>query len=274
MIGALPPLNPRTGISLRRADLPLGVDFVSVTLSGHQFPPHVHEGYTVGLVESGCLEYWCGGEVRVCPPGSLILMNPGEVHTGRAHPGLGLARYHVIYPKAEVVRTLLGDSPPLGTFRSSDRALVCSFRRLAAAAGSTGQAARDQLAATLQSVFESLCERPSATEVRRRRELVDVIRMHLLDSIQARPDLARLAHDLGLHPGYLRRLFAETTGLSPRSYLLQLRVMRARQLLGKGVPIAHVVGTAGFADQAHLTHEFKRTMGFPPGRFQEELGYR
>src|SRR5262249_53230076 len=78
---------------------------------------------------------------------------------------------------------------------------------------------------------------------------------------------------MDLHPNYLVRLFRSTTGLPPHSYLVQLRVMRARQLLGKGAPITVAAFEAGFADQSHLTRAFKRVMGFSPGRFRRELGY-
>jgi AraC-like DNA-binding protein len=51
-------------------------------------------------------------------------------------------------------------------------------------------------------------------------------------------------------------------------YLNQLRVRQARRLLDRGVPPAQAAAEAGFADQAHLTRHFKRTMGVPPGAYQ------
>ncbi|MEO8450910.1 MAG: AraC family transcriptional regulator [Gemmatimonadota bacterium] len=276
MTAAFPRPNPVTGFAVRRTDLPLGLDFLACTLSGHEFPRHVHEGYTIGVVHSGRFEYWCGGATRVCHPGSLILMNPGEVHTGRARSGFAPALYQVIYPTVELVETLVGHARPLARFESADAGLVAQFRRLAAAAGSSQEVKESPgvLASVLERFLSALGAPSESGTARRRHQLACLARDFLKRNLQARPTLEDLAKNLGLHPGYIRRVFCEVTGLSPRSYLVQLRVMRARQLLGKGVPIAEVVAAAGFTDQAHLTHEFKRTMGFPPGRFLRELGYR
>ena len=72
---------------------------------------------------------------------------------------------------------------------------------------------------------------------------------------------------IGIHPAHLRRVFRAATGLSPYAYLIQLRVMRAGDLLRRGVPIAAAAVATGFVDQSHLTRTFKRYMGLPPGGF-------
>jgi AraC-like DNA-binding protein len=39
------------------------------------------------------------------------------------------------------------------------------------------------------------------------------------------------------------------------------------QELRDGVPAARVAADCGFSDQAHLTRQFKRVVGVPPGAF-------
>lgn len=53
----------------------------------------------------------------------------------------------------------------------------------------------------------------------------------------------------------------------------QPRVRLARWLLGQGLAPALAAAEAGFADQAHLTRQFKRLVGVPPGAYQRERGY-
>jgi AraC-like DNA-binding protein len=57
--------------------------------------------------------------------------------------------------------------------------------------------------------------------------------------------------------------------LPPHAYLNQLRVRYARRLLDDGLRPAEVASRSGFADQAHLTRHFKRTVGVPPGAYRE-----
>jgi AraC family transcriptional regulator len=59
----------------------------------------------------------------------------------------------------------------------------------------------------------------------------------------------------------------KATGMSPRQYLMQVRVHTARSLLSAGEgerSIAEVADAVGFADQSHLTRHFKRALGVTP----------
>lgn len=83
-----------------------------------------------------------------------------------------------------------------------------------------------------------------------------------------RDDVARAAN---LSPFHFSRLFRRVMGLSPHEYLLQRRLCYARHLLTAtrgDRSIAHVAAEAGFADQAHLTRQFRRVYGVTPGAFR------
>jgi methylphosphotriester-DNA--protein-cysteine methyltransferase len=56
-------------------------------------------------------------------------------------------------------------------------------------------------------------------------------------------------------------------GLPPHGYLKQARVRKARNLLSRGWSIAAAAMEAGFADQSHLTRNFKHIFGITPGQF-------
>jgi AraC-like DNA-binding protein len=80
-------------------------------------------------------------------------------------------------------------------------------------------------------------------------------------------DLARLA---GRSPYYVNRLFRRAYGLPPHAFQTQLRVVRARALLGSGWAPAVVAAETGFADQAHLTRRFKTVVGVTPGAYRRK----
>jgi AraC family transcriptional regulator len=81
-------------------------------------------------------------------------------------------------------------------------------------------------------------------------------------------DVAAAVH---LSPFHLARLFKQVTGSSPHQYLVQVRVNAARSLLSAGSgqrSLADVAAAVGFADQSHLTRQFKRHFGVTPSQFR------
>ena len=79
--------------------------------------------------------------------------------------------------------------------------------------------------------------------------------------------LDTLAHEAGIGPFHLCRVFRRDIGLSPHAYQVHVRMRLAKSLLMEGMPISHVAAESGFADQAHLTRHFKRMFGVTPGRY-------
>lgn len=75
-------------------------------------------------------------------------------------------------------------------------------------------------------------------------------------------DVAGLARMVGLSTRQLSRKFRATFQMTPRSYLIQLRVVRACELLSDtDRPITEIALEAGFYDHADLARQFHRHMG-------------
>lgn len=61
-------------------------------------------------------------------------------------------------------------------------------------------------------------------------------------------------------------------GLSPRTWLRVKRFERALlRLTGAGTPLAHVAADAGYADQAHMTRDFRRILGESPAGTRQAM---
>jgi AraC-like DNA-binding protein len=65
---------------------------------------------------------------------------------------------------------------------------------------------------------------------------------------------------------HVRRVFSRDLGLPPKEWLRQERMVRARQAVVAGVPLAEVARQSGFARPAEFIREFRRTYGGSPGR--------
>jgi AraC-like DNA-binding protein len=70
---------------------------------------------------------------------------------------------------------------------------------------------------------------------------------------------------------HLIRLFQKHLGLTPYSYLTQVRIAKSRQLLRLGEPVAQVALDVGFADQAHFTKRFKQFTGTTPALYARSM---
>ena len=87
--------------------------------------------------------------------------------------------------------------------------------------------------------------------------------------LDRRVRLHEIAQAAGLPPFRLFRAFARAAGMSPHGYQRQARVRYAAALIRLGRLLCDAALAAGFADQAHMTRSFRRTMGVTPGAYRE-----
>jgi AraC family transcriptional regulator len=80
--------------------------------------------------------------------------------------------------------------------------------------------------------------------------------------------VAEVAAEAGVHPVHLARVFRRHLGCTVSEYVRRVRVARAASLLGAGARISEVAHGCGFADQSHLTRQFRRETGLTPAAFR------
>lgn len=88
--------------------------------------------------------------------------------------------------------------------------------------------------------------------------------------LAADPSLALgpLARDLGVGERHLRRRVVAAVGYGPKRLARVLRLQRALRIAAREPALgwAGVAARAGYADQAHLTHDCSELAGVPPTR--------
>jgi AraC-like DNA-binding protein len=83
------------------------------------------------------------------------------------------------------------------------------------------------------------------------------------------PAIGALARAAGLSPRRFVTLFQRAVGLAPSEYRRVLRVQRSLDAVARGaMPLAAVAAAYGFADQAHLTREYRAITGITPGAYR------
>ena len=262
-----------TRARLGRCGPPL--DLLTARFSRHEYALHAHEEFTVGVTVGGLETIAYRGGRIVSGPGSIVVLEPGEMHTGGPAAPDGYS-YRALY----ATPALLTDGtlgPGLPHFREpvlDDPELAAALRH----AHTTLSACPDPLEAEsrLPWLLTALARRHSTARasddtVTGAGTVALAVRDRLADELLAPPSLAVLAADLGLSRYQLLRAFRTTMGVPPYAWLAQYRVTRARALLEAGARPAEVAGLVGFADQAHLTRWFRRVLGVTPAAYRNSV---
>jgi transcriptional regulator GlxA family with amidase domain len=93
-----------------------------------------------------------------------------------------------------------------------------------------------------------------------------------LDAVHTVPDLARLA--MMSERTFARRFVAET-GTTPHKWIVQQRVLRARELLEQtDLPVEAVATHSGFGSASLLRTHFQTVVGTSPQRYRREFSTR
>ena len=83
--------------------------------------------------------------------------------------------------------------------------------------------------------------------------------------------LSLLAGLCGISEVYYRKLFTAKYNVSPKQYIIDLRIAKAKQLLSGGrLKISAVAEECGFSNQYHFSRLFKEKVGVTPSKYMYE----
>jgi len=251
------------------------LDLLTARFDRHVYAPHAHDEFTVGVSSSGVevIDYRGG---RICTdPGSLVVLEPGEIHTGGPATSAGYS-YRALYADPALLTdgTLDGRFPHFREPLVDDPELAAAFHiahiELSACPDPLETESRlSWLLAELARRHSTA--RPADDRIPGADRIAHAVRTRLADELITPPSLADLATDLGLSRYQLLRAFRTTVGIPPYAWLAQYRVTRARGLLETGLRPAEVASLVGFADQAHLTRWFRRVLGVTPAAYRNSV---
>ncbi len=106
-------------------------------------------------------------------------------------------------------------------------------------------------------------------EYRRLTGAIDHVLKHYGDSIRV-ADLAKISH---LSVSHFQREFHRLFGMSPRDYMMRVRLLAARHRLEVSrVPVGEIALECGFYDQSYFTKCFKSALGINPLEYRRRFG--
>ena len=255
-----------------------GMQLMRAHYRNQNFRRHSHDGYGFGVVERGRLGFRYLGIEHCAFPGMINLVCPGECHDGHGVTEEGWS-YRMFYISPELMRAIIGDDGDTHTALPFFRTGVLEDRDLAA-----------QLVLSHRYIMENPTDdlgiEESITDL-----IMGLVRAHaeeklrvvgesggkkriqrvidkLEDEYSRNHRLEELAALAGISKYHFLRVFRKHTGLTPKTYLNQVRTRRSEQMIRAGMDLSDIAYRSGFSDQSHFTRTFKSINGVTPGLYR------
>ena len=246
----------------------------------HAYPRHSHDYYVISLIECGKQSFTHHGVKHLTLPGGIILINPGEVHTGEAADKAGF-ELRSIYPTTShmemAVFELTGRHQPLPFFKDvrvdnpQTRNNILSLHK-AMSQGASALECESRFTWTLAQLIKQYAD-ISRTEQRmgNEKKAIQQARLYIEEHFAMGVSLHELAEHVGLSPYYFLRVFRAEVGLPPYAYLESVRIGCAQRLIKSGRSLAEAAFESGFSSQSHMTNSFKKIIGATPGQYAGQI---
>ena len=239
------------------------------------FPNHFHEYYVIGFIEDGQRVLSCRNQEYTITKGNILLFNPGDNHAcvqsddgTLDYRGFNIAK-EVMLDLAEEV-TGQRELPGFSKTVIFDEEVTCYLHPLheLVMKGSC-EFGKEENMLLLMSLLIQRYGHPSPSCIPECREEIEkacnFMEQHFADRIY----LDQICRYAGLSKSTLLRAFTKSKGVTPYSYLENIRIGKAKKLLEQGVPPIEAAMQTGFSDQSHFTNYFNRFIGLAPGLYRD-----
>ena len=273
-VGRLERARGQRSDSIRFGPSAYGIERLEVYLSTSAFEPHRHDTYAIGMTTAGIQTFHYRGSRHTCLPGQLHVLHPDEAHDGAAGTDAGFG-YRMLYVPTELVREALSGRA-LPFVDDPIQPLVPAAGRIAALLSDIDEPINElssaEIAVAVADGLVSLSgcreRRPAAINMR----AVALTRDYLAAHAREQTSATVLEKIAGTDRFTIARHFRWAFGTSPDRYRTSRRVALARAAIEGGRSLAEAASEAGFADQSHMTRQFKRTYGLTPGHWRAITG--
>jgi AraC-like DNA-binding protein len=235
-------------------------DIFCVEEANEDVTPRIHGRFSITVVRSAAVVRCESSRSLVAARNSVLLVPALQLHSLRAQ----------CRPTGACVTLLVGASHPGGLEATDRAALVTDVALVEEVEALVTQLSRPavslECATTMRALFGGLTASaaPVGSTLPRHGTPLGAARDYLRAHLGEPVTIAALADMMGLAESHLIRAFHREFGLPPHAYQTRLRLAAACELLASGLSVSTVAFECGFADQSHLSRNFKAVYGLTP----------
>ena len=247
---------------------------------------HHHDFYEVYLLLGGRVEYIVENQIYRVRPGDWMLISPLELHQARIATDADAYERIVLWVARPYLERL--STPRTSLTRCFDTSVPghTNLLRLPAPAAAPMRAAVERLY-TLRASKDYGCdlmaqgalvelmvglnraaaERATARPAGSSDQVVDAVLHYINEHYNETLTLDQLAERFYISKYHLLRKFDAQIGTTVHRYILQKRLLNAKQMLAGGVPPSEVCQYCGFGDYANFYRAFKAEYSQTPRQY-------
>lgn len=241
--------------------------------------PHWHTAPELICILSGEFSVTLGHATQVVAAGSMLYINPDEIHSLEARaPDSQLLTlqfspnlFDETHPAPQMNYAVSADQQDRAVDWPIRNGVIALLEHLVAAQPSfTRIALVYQLLGTLAAAAENQADRRQVT-VRKKDQLlvkygIEFINRHFDDEL----NLSTIADNAGVSYHHFSRIFKKVSGYNFKEYLTMIRINKAKQLLkDTHIPITDISYSCGFSGHKQLIFAFNKYCRMTPTAFRK-----
>jgi AraC-like DNA-binding protein len=234
----------------------------------------VLEEYQLNYISEGKGVMECDQGKFQVKPGSIMIIRPGIWHRYRPEKKIGWQENYIGFD-GEMARHLLDQS----VFSSGQAVIHCGYREEFIDTYFKIYDLVLEEAPGFQQITSGLVIKLLGNIVAYKKQLdfsgkhieqiIQKVRFYIHEHIEHEIDLQNMAEDHQIGYSYFRKMFKKYTGVSPHQYHLELKVMRARELiLTTEKSIKEIGYELGFKSIYYFSRFFKNKVGVNPSELK------
>lgn len=241
--------------------------------SNEHFKKHIHSTFSLGVNERGTSVYTNKNKKFTLEKNRLAIINPYETHSCNSSSEI-LNKYYMMYLDTswclkiqQIINKDIKDFVPVSIELLRNKEFYDKYVILCKTVFEENSI-KEKENALREFFLEFFALYINEEKSVLKDEIFEKIKNFIDENYKENISLEDLAKKFDLNQYYIIRLFKKHLNLTPRAYLINIKIDKAKNLLKEGISIVDTALECGFYDQSHFHRNFLNFVATTPKQYQ------